>query len=200
MCDSNVTLSSVGFLWVLKGPQRFSGTLLPEKSCRSKFLSKRNNGCKEQLSLQQLPEHLTVCPWQELPCPLGRCSERLMRKDVPEHLNWKCKHRETSCDFCLCKMPLSELQLQVSPCLHLSELQVSPCQHLSELQVSPSLHLSELQVSPCLHLSELQVSPCLHLSELQVSPCQHLSELQVSPCLHLSELQALLNIELLQVT
>ncbi|KAJ0009167.1 hypothetical protein NQD34_016582 [Periophthalmus magnuspinnatus] len=74
------------------------------------FCRSETNGCKEQLSLQQLPDHLTVCPFLEVPCPLGRCQERMMRKDVPEHLNWKCKHRETSCDFCLCKMPLADLQ------------------------------------------------------------------------------------------
>lgn len=74
------------------------------------FCRSETNGCKEQLSLQQLPDHLTTCPFLEVPCPLGRCKERMMRKDVPEHLNWKCKHRETSCEFCLAKMPLTDLQ------------------------------------------------------------------------------------------
>ncbi|CAL9686722.1 unnamed protein product [Knipowitschia caucasica] len=73
--------------------------------CRSEA-----NGCKEQLTLQQLPDHLTTCPYLEVPCPLGRCKERMMRKDVPEHLNRKCKHREISCEFCLCKMPLTDVQ------------------------------------------------------------------------------------------
>nr|XP_057946215.1 TNF receptor-associated factor 3-like isoform X2 [Doryrhamphus excisus]XP_057947000.1 TNF receptor-associated factor 3-like isoform X2 [Doryrhamphus excisus] len=74
--------------------------------CRSE-----NKGCQEQMSLQQIPEHLNVCPFFEVPCPLGKCKERMMRKEIPDHLSWKCKHREAACDFCMTKMPLTDLQL-----------------------------------------------------------------------------------------
>ncbi|XP_047200868.1 TNF receptor-associated factor 3 [Girardinichthys multiradiatus] len=73
--------------------------------CRSK-----PNGCQEQMSLQQIPDHLNVCPFFEVPCPLGKCKERVMRKEIPEHLAWKCKHRESTCEFCMTKMPLTDLQ------------------------------------------------------------------------------------------
>ncbi|XP_041827441.1 TNF receptor-associated factor 3 [Melanotaenia boesemani] len=73
--------------------------------CRSKA-----NGCQEQMSLQQIPDHLNVCPFFEVPCPLGKCKERMMRKEIPDHLAWKCKHRETTCEFCTIKMPLTDLQ------------------------------------------------------------------------------------------
>lgn len=33
-----------------------------------------------------------------------------MRKDMPEHLSRKCKHREITCEFCSHKMALTELQ------------------------------------------------------------------------------------------
>ncbi|XP_008294917.1 TNF receptor-associated factor 3 isoform X2 [Stegastes partitus] len=74
--------------------------------CRSEA-----NGCQEQMSLQQIPDHLNVCPFFEVPCPLGKCKERMMRKEIPDHLSWKCKHRETTCEFCATKMPLTDLQL-----------------------------------------------------------------------------------------
>ncbi|XP_062379279.1 TNF receptor-associated factor 3 isoform X1 [Sardina pilchardus] len=73
--------------------------------CRS-----QKNGCQEQMSLQQVMDHLNVCPYYEVPCPLGKCQERMMRKDIPDHLSWKCKYRETSCEFCKHKMALTELQ------------------------------------------------------------------------------------------
>nr|XP_046269875.1 TNF receptor-associated factor 3 [Scatophagus argus]XP_046269876.1 TNF receptor-associated factor 3 [Scatophagus argus]XP_046269877.1 TNF receptor-associated factor 3 [Scatophagus argus]XP_046269878.1 TNF receptor-associated factor 3 [Scatophagus argus] len=73
--------------------------------CRSEA-----NGCQEQMSLQQIPDHLNVCPFFEVPCPLGKCKERMMRKEIPDHLSWKCKHRETSCEYCMTKMPLTDLQ------------------------------------------------------------------------------------------
>ncbi|XP_012688508.1 TNF receptor-associated factor 3 isoform X2 [Clupea harengus] len=74
--------------------------------CRS-----QKNGCQEQMSLQQVMDHLNVCPYYEVPCPLGKCKERMMRKDIPDHLSWKCKYRETTCEFCKHKMALTELQL-----------------------------------------------------------------------------------------
>lgn len=73
--------------------------------CRSEA-----NGCQEQMSLQQVPDHLNVCSFFEVPCPLGKCKERMMRKEIPDHLSWKCKHRESTCEFCLTKMPLTDLQ------------------------------------------------------------------------------------------
>uniref|UniRef100_H3CA66 TNF receptor-associated factor n=1 Tax=Tetraodon nigroviridis TaxID=99883 RepID=H3CA66_TETNG len=73
--------------------------------CRSEA-----NGCQEQMRLQQIPDHLNVCPFFEVPCPLGKCKERMMRKEIPDHLSWKCKFRESSCEFCMTKMPLTELQ------------------------------------------------------------------------------------------
>ncbi|XP_059376467.1 TNF receptor-associated factor 3-like [Carassius carassius] len=73
--------------------------------CRSE-----KNGCKEQMSLQQVMDHLEVCPYFEVPCPLGKCKEKMMRKDMSEHLSRKCKHREITCEFCNHKMALTELQ------------------------------------------------------------------------------------------
>ncbi|XP_056445897.1 TNF receptor-associated factor 3 [Gadus chalcogrammus] len=73
--------------------------------CRS-----HSNGCAEHMTLQQVPDHLNVCPFFEVPCPLGKCKERVMRKDISDHLGFKCKHRESSCEYCKHKMPLSELQ------------------------------------------------------------------------------------------
>ncbi|XP_042630502.1 TNF receptor-associated factor 3-like isoform X2 [Cyprinus carpio] len=76
--------------------------------CRSE-----KNGCKEQMSLQQVMDHLEVCPYFEVPCPLGKCKEKMMRKDMSEHLSRKCKHREITCEFCNHKMALTELQLSI---------------------------------------------------------------------------------------
>lgn len=63
------------------------------------------------MHLTCLQDHLNVCPFFEVPCPLGKCKERMMRKEIPDHLNWKCKHRETTCEFCVTKMPLTDLQV-----------------------------------------------------------------------------------------
>ncbi|TSO67497.1 TNF receptor-associated factor 3 [Bagarius yarrelli] len=74
--------------------------------CRS-----AKNGCKEQMSLQQVTDHLNMCEYFEVPCPL--CKEKIMRKDVPEHLSRKCKYREATCEFCKHKMALTDLQLSI---------------------------------------------------------------------------------------
>ncbi|XP_061699550.1 TNF receptor-associated factor 3 [Syngnathoides biaculeatus] len=94
----------------------FSNKIFRDVCCHREILALKvycraeARGCRERTSLQQMPEHLNVCPFFEVPCPLGKCKERMMRKDIPEHLARKCKHRETACDFCLAKMPLADLQ------------------------------------------------------------------------------------------
>ncbi|XP_054653693.1 TNF receptor-associated factor 3 isoform X2 [Dunckerocampus dactyliophorus] len=95
----------------------FSNKIFRDVCCHREIMALKvccrceNKGCQEQMSLQQIPEHLTVCPFFEVPCPLGKCKERMMRKEIPDHLSWKCKHREATCDFCMTKMPLTDLQL-----------------------------------------------------------------------------------------
>ncbi|XP_067099071.1 TNF receptor-associated factor 3 isoform X1 [Osmerus mordax] len=74
------------------------------------FCRSEKSGCKEQMSLHQVMDHLNVCLYFEVPCPLGKCKESMMRKDIPEHLSRRCKHREATCELCLQKMPLTELQ------------------------------------------------------------------------------------------
>lgn len=70
----------------------------------------RASGCQEVMTLQQVPEHLNVCGFFEVPCPLAQCPERLLRKEVPDHLSWRCQQRQASCDYCQATMPLAQLQ------------------------------------------------------------------------------------------
>lgn len=70
----------------------------------------RASGCQEVMTLQQVPEHLNVCGFFEVPCPLAQCPERLPRKEVPDHLSWRCQQRQASCDYCQATMPLAQLQ------------------------------------------------------------------------------------------
>lgn len=132
--------------------------------CRSEA-----NGCQEQMRLQQVPvrrfswlrvstsagfhssdphlcaflqDHLNVCPFFELPCPLGKCKERMMRKEIPDHLSLKCQYRESSCEFCRSKMALTELQVS-----HLSSAGAACCfclnlQSLEEASAPVVLHIS----------------------------------------------------------
>ncbi|TRY59652.1 hypothetical protein DNTS_027395 [Danionella cerebrum] len=82
------------------------------ESCITELLSKSNPVCPADLEpLFEDKDHLVVCPYFEVPCPLGKCKEKMMRKDMPEHLSRKCKHREITCEFCNHKMALNESEL-----------------------------------------------------------------------------------------
>lgn len=52
-----------------------------------------------------------MCGFFEVPCPLAQCPERLLRKEVPDHLSWRCQQRQASCDYCQATMPLAQLQV-----------------------------------------------------------------------------------------
>lgn len=49
-----------------------------------------------------------------------------MRKEIPDHLSWKCKHREASCEFCMTKMPLTDLQVCHDVTADLSASRLAP--------------------------------------------------------------------------
>ncbi|XP_028822582.1 TNF receptor-associated factor 3 [Denticeps clupeoides] len=108
------------------------------------FCRSQEKGCVEQMSLKQVTEHLNVCPYFEVPCPLGKCKERMMRKDIPDHLSFKCKHREVSCDFCRHKMALTELQKhQETACPDFPVLCPNRCAPSSVLRSQLAGHLHD---------------------------------------------------------
>ncbi|XP_010084203.1 PREDICTED: TNF receptor-associated factor 3 isoform X2 [Pterocles gutturalis] len=88
-----------------------------DNCCRRELLAlqiycrNENKGCKEQLSLGQLLVHLkTDCQFEELPCPRADCKEKILRKDLPDHVEKTCKYRETTCKYCKSQVPMIMLQ------------------------------------------------------------------------------------------
>ncbi|XP_054017800.1 TNF receptor-associated factor 3 isoform X6 [Dryobates pubescens] len=88
-----------------------------DNCCRRELLAlqiycrNENKGCKEQLSLGQLLLHLkTDCQFEELPCPRADCKEKILRKDLPDHVEKTCKYRETTCKYCKSQVPMIMLQ------------------------------------------------------------------------------------------
>uniref|UniRef100_A0A8C2SV67 TNF receptor-associated factor n=1 Tax=Coturnix japonica TaxID=93934 RepID=A0A8C2SV67_COTJA len=89
-----------------------------DNCCRRELLAlqiycrNENKGCKEQLSLGQLLMHLkTDCQFEELACPRADCKEKILRKDLPDHVEKTCKYRETTCKYCKSQVPMIMLQV-----------------------------------------------------------------------------------------
>ncbi|KAM9014435.1 TNF receptor-associated factor 3 isoform 2-T4 [Guaruba guarouba] len=89
-----------------------------DNCCRRELLAlqiycrNENKGCKEQLSLGQLLVHLkTDCQFEELSCPRADCKEKILRKDLPDHVEKTCKYRETTCKYCKSQVPMIMLQV-----------------------------------------------------------------------------------------
>ncbi|XP_036162247.1 TNF receptor-associated factor 3 isoform X2 [Myotis myotis] len=68
-------------------------------------------GCAEQLALGQLLVHLrNDCQFEELPCVRADCKERVLRKDLRDHVEKACKYREATCSHCKSQVPMITLQ------------------------------------------------------------------------------------------
>ena len=52
-------------------------------------------------SLSSLPPqgHFSTCAFNVIPCP-NRCSVKLTRRDLPDHLQHDCPKRKVKCEFC----------------------------------------------------------------------------------------------------
>ncbi|XP_041035287.1 TNF receptor-associated factor 3-like [Carcharodon carcharias] len=93
------------------------GTEVFNDNCCRKEVSKlmvrcRNSkaGCKQQLALSALEAHLNTCPWQQVPCSHPSCPELVQRRDLSDHLMYKCRCREAKCKHCQKEMTLAELK------------------------------------------------------------------------------------------
>ncbi|XP_054827953.1 TNF receptor-associated factor 3 isoform X4 [Eublepharis macularius] len=76
------------------------------------FCRNENKGCREQLTLGQLLNHLkNDCLFEELPCPRADCKEKILRKDLPDHVGKNCKYRETTCKYCNSQVPMIMIQV-----------------------------------------------------------------------------------------
>ncbi|KAG8450817.1 hypothetical protein GDO86_003184 [Hymenochirus boettgeri] len=56
-------------------------------------------GCRWSGQIKQLQAHLNICVFNVIPCP-NRCSTKLIRRDLPEHIQHDCPKRKVRCEFC----------------------------------------------------------------------------------------------------
>ncbi|XP_016021472.1 TNF receptor-associated factor 3 isoform X1 [Rousettus aegyptiacus] len=109
-----------------------------------------SRGCAEQLTLGHLLVHLkNDCQFEELPCVRADCKERVLRKDLRDHVEKACKYREATCSHCKSQVPMITLQKHEDtecPCVVVS------CPHKCSVQTllrsELSAHLSECVNAP----------------------------------------------------
>ncbi|MEQ2253585.1 TNF receptor-associated factor 4, partial [Ilyodon furcidens] len=56
-------------------------------------------GCRWTGQMKQLQGHFSTCAFNVIPCP-NRCSVKLTRRDLPDHLQHDCPKRKVKCEFC----------------------------------------------------------------------------------------------------
>lgn len=54
------------------------------------------------------------CQFEELPCERADCKERVLRKDLRDHVEKACKYREATCSHCKSQVPMITLQVRYS--------------------------------------------------------------------------------------
>lgn len=101
-----------------------------------------SRGCAEQLALGHLLVHLkNDCQFEELACVRTDCKEKVLRKDLRDHVEKACKYREATCGHCKSQVPMITLQKHEDtecPCVVVS------CPHKCSVQT-----LLRSEVSGC---------------------------------------------------
>ncbi|NP_001372071.1 TNF receptor-associated factor 3 isoform 4 [Homo sapiens] len=114
------------------------------------YCRNESRGCAEQLMLGHLLVHLkNDCHFEELPCVRPDCKEKVLRKDLRDHVEKACKYREATCSHCKSQVPMIALQKHEDtdcPCVVVS------CPHKCSVQTllrsELSAHLSECVNAP----------------------------------------------------
>lgn len=52
------------------------------------------------------------CQFEELPCMRADCKERVLRRDLRDHVEKACKYREATCSHCKSQVPMITLQVR----------------------------------------------------------------------------------------
>ncbi|XP_054986551.1 TNF receptor-associated factor 3 isoform X2 [Sorex araneus] len=88
-----------------------------DNCCRREILAlqihcrNEGRGCAEQLTLGQLLVHLkNDCQFEELACVRADCKEKVLRKDLRDHVGRACEYREATCTHCKSQVPRIKLQ------------------------------------------------------------------------------------------
>ncbi|XP_047591322.1 TNF receptor-associated factor 3 isoform X2 [Lutra lutra] len=75
------------------------------------YCRNEGEGCTEQLTLGHLLVHLkNDCQFEELSCVRADCKEKVLRRELREHVEKACKYREATCGHCKSRVPLVSLQ------------------------------------------------------------------------------------------
>ncbi|KAL2789469.1 TNF receptor-associated factor 3 isoform 3 [Daubentonia madagascariensis] len=78
------------------------------------YCRNESRGCAEQLTLGHLLVHLkNDCQFEELSCVRADCKERVLRKDLRDHVEKACKYREATCSHCKSQVPMITLQVSL---------------------------------------------------------------------------------------
>ncbi|XP_006879148.1 PREDICTED: TNF receptor-associated factor 3 isoform X3 [Elephantulus edwardii] len=78
------------------------------------YCRNESRGCVEQLTLGHLLVHLkNDCQFEELPCIRTDCKEKVLRKDLRDHVEKACKYREATCNHCKSQVPMITLQVSL---------------------------------------------------------------------------------------
>ena len=57
------------------------------------------HGCTAEVTLEELPDHLSICQYARVPCPHTPCSEVMLKSMLGGHVN-VCQYRKILCDEC----------------------------------------------------------------------------------------------------
>uniref|UniRef100_A0A8C8ZD42 TNF receptor-associated factor n=1 Tax=Prolemur simus TaxID=1328070 RepID=A0A8C8ZD42_PROSS len=78
------------------------------------YCRNESRGCAEQLTLGHLLVHLkNDCQFEELSCVRADCKEKVLRKDLRDHVEKACKYREATCSHCKSQVPMITLQVSL---------------------------------------------------------------------------------------
>ncbi|XP_049562300.1 TNF receptor-associated factor 3 isoform X4 [Orcinus orca] len=121
------------------------------ETCMGALLSSSSpkcTACREGISKDKV--HLkNDCQFEELLCVRADCKEKVLRKDLRDHVDKACKYREATCGHCRSQVPMITLQKHEDtecPCVVVS------CPHKCSVQTllrsELSAHLSECVNAP----------------------------------------------------
>ncbi|XP_062981636.1 TNF receptor-associated factor 5 [Elgaria multicarinata webbii] len=96
---------------IIKVQEVFKDTCCKREVLNLQVFCRNLPACSAKTSLGRYQDHLQQCLFESVPCTNEGCCEKILQKDLKEHLSLRCDYRKELCQYC--NQPVISIHLNI---------------------------------------------------------------------------------------
>ncbi|XP_066477773.1 TNF receptor-associated factor 5 [Tiliqua scincoides] len=96
---------------VIKAQEVFKDNCCKREVLNLQVFCRNSPACNAKISLGRYQDHLQQCLFESTECTNEGCSEKILQKDLKDHLSLQCNYRKQLCQYC--NQPVISINLKI---------------------------------------------------------------------------------------